>query len=66
MKFTVKEKVVFVSKRRSAKIWIVEGKTNWRPNHILLSEDGRGPLIPVHEDDVRPATQDELDTGARK
>lgn len=66
MKFTVKEKVVFVSKRRSARIWTVEGDTNWRPNHILLSMNGKGPLEPVNENDVRAATQEEIDCGARK
>ncbi|RZG64140.1 hypothetical protein EXE25_17545 [Acinetobacter bouvetii] len=66
MKFKAEEKVVFVSKRRSSRIWVVEGDTNWRPNHILLSKDGKGPLEPVHENDVRAATQEEIDAGARK
>ena len=66
MKFKAKEKVVFVSKRRSSRIWTVEGDTNWRPNHILLSKDGKGPLEPVDEKHVRAATKEEIDCGARK
>ena len=65
MKFNLEDKVVFLSKRRSAKIWNVHGKTNWRPNHILLSKDDKGPLHPIHEDELRLATQQEIDLGKR-
>lgn len=58
-------KVVFKSKRHSPKIWTVMGDTNWRPNHILLSTGGDDLLHPYNADDVRLATQQELEAGKR-
>lgn len=65
MKYQIDDKVVFKSKRRAPKIWTVKGDTNWRPNHILLSNSEDGLLHPHHEDEVRLITDEEQKAGRR-